>query len=231
MKISWLLPCLTLLALVGAAPNASATIVEVEYTGVVKSGADGAGLFGPQGADLAQQPFVLDFIFDTTIGVVTRQPTLNVIEGGSDIGSPFEVSPNLSAQIEINGKSSPKIVGSHLGVMQAANGDSSNINGQLHQAFDGVNTLGAEASDQTLSGDIPASIDVPLFYVFGPNDEASGSVLMGDTRLILAPTTLRYSIVPEASTWVMMFLGFVTLGCAYTRRSVWRNAGRRRRVL
>ncbi len=115
--------------------------------------------------------------------------------------------------------------------MQAANGDSSNINGQLHQAFDGVNTLGAEASDQALSGDIPASIDVPLFYVFGPNDEASGSVLMGDTRLILAPTTLRYSIVPEASTWVMMFLGFAALGCAHTRRSVWRNAGRRRRVL
>jgi hypothetical protein len=231
MKVWRLLPCVTLLALFGAAPNASATIVEVEYTGVVKSGTDGGGLFGPQGADLAQQPFVLDFIFDTTIGVVTRQPTLNVIEGGSDVGSPFDISPNLSAQIEIDGKSSPKIVGSHFSVMQAANGDLSNINQQLHQAFDGVNTLGAGAISHTLSGDIPASIDVPLLYVFSPNDEAFGSVLMGGTRLDLAPTTLRYSIAPEASTWVMMSLGFAVLGCAYTRRSVWRNARRRRHVL
>ncbi len=92
MKVSWLFPCVTLLALFGAARNASATIVDVEYTGVVRSGTDRGGLFGPQGADLALQPFVLDFIFDTTIGVVTRQPTLNVIEGGSDVGSPFDIS-------------------------------------------------------------------------------------------------------------------------------------------
>ena len=141
MKVSRLLPCVTLLALFGVAPNASATIVEVEYTGVVRSGTDGGGLFGPQGADLTRQPFVLDFIFDTNIGVVTRQPTLNVIVGGSDAGSPFDVSPNLSAEIEINGRTSPKIVGSVFSVMQAANGKPGNVNQQLHSASDGVNTL------------------------------------------------------------------------------------------
>jgi hypothetical protein len=148
MKVSRLLPWVTLLALFGAAPNASATIVKVEYTGVVRSGTDDGGLFGPQGADLTHMPFVLDFIFDTTIGVVTRQPTLNVIEGGSDLGSPFDISPNLSAQIEIDGKSSPKIVGSFFSVMQAANGDSSNINQQLHSASDGLNTRRPEPQDR-----------------------------------------------------------------------------------
>ena len=64
MKVSRLLPWVTLLALFGAAPNASATIVKVEYTGVVRSGTDDGGLFGPQGADLTHMPFVLDFIFD-----------------------------------------------------------------------------------------------------------------------------------------------------------------------
>ena len=224
MKVSRLLPWVTLLALFGAAPNASATIVKVEYTGVVRSGTDDGGLFGPQGADLTHTPFVLDFIFDTTIGVVTRQPTLNVIEGGSDLGSPFDISPNLSAQIEIDGKSSPKIVGSFFSVMQAANGDSSNINQQLHSASDGLNTLSAGATGPGRNGDIPASIDVPLFYVFGPNDEPSGIVNMGGTFLDLAPATVAYAIVPEAPTWVMMSLGLAVLGYAQTRRSVWRNA-------
>jgi hypothetical protein len=108
--------------------------------------------------------------------------------------------------------------------MQAANGDSSNINQQLHSASEGLNTLSAGATGPGRNGDIPATIDVPLFYVFGPNDEPSGIVNMGGTFLDLAPATLAYAIVPEAPTWVMMSLGLAVLGYAQTRRSVWRNA-------
>jgi hypothetical protein len=221
LKVSRLLPCATLLALFGVPPNASATIVEVEYTGVVRSGTDGGGLFGPQGADLTRQPFIFDFIFDTNIGVVTRQPTLNVIVGGSDVGSPFDVSPNLSAEIEINGRTSPKIVGSFFSVMQAANGKPGNVNQQLHSASDGVNTLfGAVQGTTGFNGDIPASIDVPLFFAFGPTDEGSGGATFGATNLNLAPATLAYSIVPESPTWVMMLCGLAVigyLGAAFSR--------------
>jgi hypothetical protein len=73
----------TALASFGGLTPASATIVDVTYTGGVSSGRDTDGLFGPPGTDLTGDPFKAFFVFDTTLGSTTTSPTENQALGGT----------------------------------------------------------------------------------------------------------------------------------------------------
>jgi hypothetical protein len=92
----------TALASFGGLTPASATIVDVTYTGGVSSGRDTDGLFGPPGTDLTGDPFKAFFVFDTTLGSTTTSPTENQALGGTVLSLP---SPSLSAALTINGHS------------------------------------------------------------------------------------------------------------------------------
>jgi hypothetical protein len=66
--------CPTVLGIaVGLCAPASATIVDATFTGTVGGGSiDIQGLFGPAGASLAGDTFVLTFEYDTTKGAYSR---------------------------------------------------------------------------------------------------------------------------------------------------------------
>jgi hypothetical protein len=77
---------------------------------------------------------------------------------------------------------------------------------------------------------LPATITVPFTYTVDPSTDiliASfqlGTVAEADAYGYLRPTTLTVSIIPEASTWAMMLIGFAGLGLAGYRRAR-RSAG------
>jgi hypothetical protein len=101
LKIATSAVAAALLALFGASP-ASATIVQVTYTGTLSSGFDTSGVFGPPGTDLTNDPYTASYLFDTTFAGST--PTYNVAYGGTIISVP-NASPSLGATLTINGRS------------------------------------------------------------------------------------------------------------------------------
>jgi hypothetical protein len=217
-------------AVMGAFAPASATIVDVKYTGVVADGSDGAGLFGPVDGNLTGQQFIVVLTFDTTKGdpgQLILSPTLN------QIGGTAPVSPALSWTVTI-GTGHPTFDGDGSGQMFAANGQSGVANQQFHSAMSGDGSvrinIGVDNSN-SISGDIPATIDQDFFFgPFGASDSGFGSFTGvsagGQTDIGFAPMTLQYTVesgppiegVPEPSTWAMMLLGFAGLGYAGFRR-------------
>ena len=88
------------------------------------------------------------------------------------------------------------------------------------------------------SAALPASIDTPFSYNFGPADQTSGRVYLYSSYFDVAHNTLvtteltdirasflnvtvgidSVSAVPEPSTWAMMILGFAGVGLLAHRR-------------
>ena len=97
----------------GFATPASATIVDVTYTGTVSSGGDSIGVFGlgPDLTDLTGFSFVSHYTFDTSVGIIVTSPTLNENQGGSYFGN---TSPSICATLTINGHT-VSITGNDIG--------------------------------------------------------------------------------------------------------------------
>jgi PEP-CTERM motif len=62
----------TIAGMLAIATQASATAVQVTYTGTVQSGSDSRGWFGPIGANLAGDSFTATFVFDTGLGTLVN---------------------------------------------------------------------------------------------------------------------------------------------------------------
>jgi PEP-CTERM motif len=212
----------------GACAPASATLIDVIYKGVVK-GADGAGLFGPAGADLTGDAFVATFNMDTSKGFPLFTATENYIHGGTAYGIE---SPMIKATLEINGKSAT-IDGSDNGSVQSFLGYPGVANQQNHQVSDATGNvnLGVINASFASVGNIPFTIDVPLDFVFTASELGWGTALFHSgnlgTGLDLTPSELIYQYpstdggggaAPEPSTWAMMLLGFVGLSVFGYRR-------------
>jgi hypothetical protein len=218
------------LGLCGTIATASATIVDVNYAGTVHDGTDGAGIFGPVGGDLSGKSFSLDFLFDTNKGVDSSNPvTLYSVYGGTGYSTQ---SPALGTTLEIDGVKSKIYDGNVVGQLLGANGNNGAVNQQYHQSLDSKSDsiyAGVYNTADSITGDIPATIDVPFSFVFSQIDTGFGYATLFDgvnaTTANLTPTTLTYSIpatstVPEPSTWALMLVGFAGLGwAAYRRKS------------
>lgn len=184
------------------------------------------GLFGTPGADLTGLPFTLTIEYTTSLpDTYFASPTLNFLEGGSGFGLP---DPIISSVLRVNGASSPNITGSLDTFNQGANGNSAAVNQiGFSVAADSSHaySIGFE-NPSSISGDIPATLDVPLYFTLGPDDFGFGSFSFAasdqSTSGDFSPATLTYSIpttgAPEPSTWAMMLLGFAGLGYAGYRR-------------
>jgi hypothetical protein len=208
--------------------EASATIIDAVYKGSVidGSGTDDLGLFGPAGASLVGDSFVVTFEIDTSKGIPRFTATENYIHGGSLYGVD---SPMLSATLEINGKTAD--VGTGLSdSVQSFLGQSGVANQHSHGASSASSSILLDVINANLAsvGNIPFTIDVPLTFNFDSSVSGGGEAFFKvgatGTSLSLSPTHLVYQypssdrVVPEHSNWATMLLGFLGLGYAGYRK-------------
>jgi hypothetical protein len=193
------------IAFVGAlaiCSSASATIVEAEFSGNTTAAFDQVNhYFGPDNGSLVGLPFKLDYLFDTSIpNDFFRSPTLNNAVGGSLAQGGGPVSPIISVSFTLNGVTKT-INAAQVGSLIASNGNSCCFNQVFFHAQQDDNNLAVvRIIGQFISGDIPASIDVPLTFIPDTGDSVTGSFQYeapGDIQgsgISLAPEMLVYSI-------------------------------------
>ena len=91
---------ITLTLAFASVQGASASMVDVTFTGTVTDGIDSLGLFSNAGTDLTNASFSAQYVFDSTINAGPFNST-GVVGGTSQSTSP--PSPLISATLTING--------------------------------------------------------------------------------------------------------------------------------
>jgi hypothetical protein len=148
----------------------------------------------------------LDYLFDTSIpNDFFRSPTLNNAVGGSLGQGGGPVSAIISVSFTLNGVTKT-INAAQVGSLIASNGNSCCFNQVFFHAQQDDNNLAVvRIIGQFISGDIPASIDIPLTFIPDTSDSVTGSFQYeapGDIQgsgITLAPDMLVYSI-PDANS-------------------------------
>jgi PEP-CTERM motif len=209
------------------ATSASASIVDVTYTGMVSGGADPAGAFGLAGANIVGDSYVAYYRINTSLpgtpGSSTTSATVNSTAGGSGVGN---TSPILSSTVTINGVT-VSVGGSWYGYTYGENDGGAAGDLSEQQQFASNSSCGCEVMQNFIynyDGTLPASISTPFNYTIVPTDHQfayfqspADGVIYGNL------TTLDVTVegaVPEPSTWAMMILGFAGIGfMAYRRRN------------
>jgi PEP-CTERM motif len=234
MNTKFLTACV--LAAVGFASPAGATIVDITYVGLVSSGYDQTGVFGPAGTDLTDETYEAHYVFDTTRGTTFSSAALNYGVGGSQFGV---ASPVISASVTIGGISA-SIGGTYIGSIE---GTSTNSGYQTHDAEDistdqygnivadsfVTNFIAEEGPNFKFDGiRLTSSITEPFTFTvpdlgavasgtFQILDHDSDEYAFGNASI--CQLTVAVVPVPEASTWAMMLAGFAGLGFVAWRRT------------
>jgi PEP-CTERM motif len=213
-----------LIAILGFASPASAELVSVTYWGTVHHGYDQTGVFGPAGADLAGDSYVAHYVFDTALGVITKEPGWKGAQGGNffsptnPAGPDFAASPLVSASVTINGHS-VNIGGGYDDSISGGPsiGEAAYAVGLYSESWDSINPNPAFPSSITgpFTYDIPAFAGTAGFFVIATDDKKAQATIYSLTRLTIEPV----EAVPEPSTWAMMLIGFMGLGYAGYRRA------------
>ncbi len=229
-----LLSVIATLAFLGVASSASATIVNLTYTGIVVDAgtgeSDGSGLFGPAGSSLVGDTYTAVYVFNTALGgSVYDMNTANnlTIYGGSVFLPAISTSPSLGATITINGISvfmantaaeGGMLLCTYLGcggmssgynevysIVQFSDGGGGYMENQLYNyGPDGVST--------TDIATLNFSVD------FSDTDASRGWFEMGSTAADLLPLTVSVSTTPLPPPWTMMLAGLAGFGLLSYRR-------------
>jgi hypothetical protein len=162
-------------------------------------------------------------VFDPTLGNTYSSSTENFADGGTYLRVE---NPAISATITINSVN-VSIVPIFFSEILGFN------NGNGSEQFDETDTSPYNFVSTGIinhAATLPATITVPFTYTVDPStDILIGSFELGTVNQeaangYLSPTTLTVSIIPEASTWAMMLIGFAGLSLAGFR-SARRPAG------
>jgi hypothetical protein len=222
-----LVSTITGIALLGGIAQASATIMDVTYTGKVSSGADTLNIFGMRGVDIIGLSWVATYTYDTSLGYRTTSTTRDNVYGGPYYGS-TSISPVLSSMITINGIGKA-VAGSYAGYLNAENNGAGGYGEEYHYAGD-ASSAQAEVLSSFISntaGSLPGSLTVPFTHTMDSQDYIKAYYSLNDYNLgsetifaDLATLTVSEHVaaVPEPSTWAMMLLGFAGVGFAVYRK-------------
>jgi hypothetical protein len=231
---SRLLGALAGAAFCSIASQASATIVNVTYQGMVVYDHDLTGIFGTVGGnkDLVGQSYTAKFTFDTSLGTSTSNPgpyANQEVYGGTDYGT---TSPVISSTVTVGSVtlSVPAINRGYVNAFQYTGG----YGGQTHfaQAHTDNNLLQSDlysvASVNAIDGSVPFSLTGPFTYTaiydgylrfYNYVYDYNLNQAIKDTMVTANVTSLTVtSGVPEPSTWAMIILGFAGVGFAAYRR-------------
>ncbi|HLH96841.1 MAG TPA: hypothetical protein VKW08_17155 [Xanthobacteraceae bacterium] len=204
------------LTLFAAVTQASASIVDVTYTGTVELGFDSVGAFGGVGS-LTGDTYKAVYVFNTSLGATFSSAHDNYATGGTEFGS---TSPALKASLTINGHTL-SITPSYDGEIHGLN-TTTGFGEQYHYAAQNAPTY-IYNSIINNTGTLPASIAVPFSYTAVVGDSVNGGFVLDNSRVsgILLPETLTYSLptaTPIPDTWTMMLTGLTGFGLMLCRR-------------
>lgn len=212
----------------GVASGASATTITEVFTGTVSQLSGNDTLFG--GTVSVGDQFTATYVFDTSLGQQTSSTGMFGLQG-----SP---SPLTSVSLSIGGTSLP-LDGSGFGQLEIFNTDYVSLKFgtaayAANAAQDTVLSMGVQsATDNPGSVPFPTSLTSPFSYTTDPYWDYRSGQLGEPGGTSNNPNLINFSIssvtlsvgdnvgaVPEPSTWAMMILGFVGLGCmAYRHKN------------
>ena len=211
-------------ALAACASGASATILDVTYSGVVAAGSnDVLGLFG--GGPLDGDAFSVSYAFDTTKGSLSVLGTGYSLTGGSFLGGP---TPSAGpATVTINGHALSVDGG---GVDDALGVDRSGMTTLmvsfipsgphlttqyiLDNTIAGYTLPFAPSSNMSMPFSATGNSHVAYFAVFAPGGALAEQVLFDAKSPTRVDVTVPGSAVPEPFAWAMMLTGFAAIGAA-----------------
>lgn len=204
------------------ATSASASILDVTYTGTVSSGADSGNAFGLAGTNIVGDSYVAYYRVDTSLpgtpGYSGTAIDQNFTYGGSNFGN---TSPILNSTVTINGVT-VGVNGSWFGETLGENFGPNEFSEQ-YQLAESSASFYLQNFVANNSGTMSASITTAINYTVVAGDTGSGKyVSSADGEIDASLTTLNVTVegaVPEPSTWAMMILGFFGIGfMAYRRK-------------
>ncbi len=217
----------------GIVSQASATEVQVTYTGTIIGG-DGAtdgnpapdrlGLFGTAGASVTGDTYTATYIFNTSLGTFTSSACLpasaSCSSGENTLSGPPPTLPIVSETLTINGHSF-SFGGSTFPVNSAEmagihGSSSSNVFAEVEANSDS-STLRNDLS--LTDGSLPSSLVTPFTYTVHSGDgaNATDSFFQADPHGVIDRfefdiTSVTLSTTPLPSTWLMLLSGLVGLG-------------------
>ena len=215
MRIAKLAAAAAVLSLAASAAQAAVTIT---FTGTVKSGVDGAGLFGAVGADLTGLAFTSAYVVDDTLIHIGPNDTGSA-EGGGAYGTPL---PVISASMTINGLTYNPTA-SYYGLYIEENGYGTYTHVYYQKLlvrlfdFSPGDQLSNSCSDRT-SAPAPMACKNDWEGYFTFSGAATTGFLTTTGASSSDPLPLRTSYVPEPMTWALMIAGFGMVGASLRRR-------------
>jgi hypothetical protein len=201
--------------------SAFADIVTETYTGTV-IGTDYAGYFGAAGSDLSNATFTATYVFDTNhTGSTPFSGSFTTTTMGFNLNSPA-----ISASLAINGQTfaftTNGLYYSELLVQNLATSGHFQSYAQVYSKSGAILENYIYTNDPSAPNNL-TSLTTPFSYTLNTqyNYDNANSFQYGADDLALLSTTVTLSgVLPEPSTWAMMFLGFAGIGfMAYRRKS------------
>ena len=211
-----------LAAMLTPALASSAATYRVTLTGTSETINDGSGVFGTPGATLADSPFRQVFTIRTAGGNVADTPTLISYDSIFGTAPPYAVSGALT----INGHTLTTAGLTYSSVstdgvdyqITSNDQDGSGGNAKNYNFYLDLNGAG-----------IPATVTQPLTLMLGGTSGTSAidnflvsvtdpsNVGLVSAAGSLNPTSISVASVPEPTAWLLMIVGFGTLGFAMRR--------------